>query len=53
MIVSIAANRFPQPTLEDIAQRTRDYGYTGPLEIARDLMTFEIGETVRVIPSQK
>lgn len=53
VIVSIAANRFPQPTLEDIAQRTRDYGYTGPLEIARDLMTFEIGETVRVIPSQK
>ena len=52
VIVSIAANKFPQPTLEDIAERTREYGYTGPMEIARDLMTFEIGETIRVIPYQ-
>ncbi len=45
VIVSIAANKFPQPTLEDIVQRTRDYGYTGPLVIGRDLMTFEVVKT--------
>ena len=39
-------------TQEQIAERTREYGYTGPLEIARDLMTFEIGETIRVVPYQ-
>jgi len=50
VIISIAANKFPQPTLEDIAQRTKDYGYTGSLVIGRDLMAFQIGETVKVIP---
>lgn len=50
VIVSIGSDKFPQPTQEDIVERTRTYGYTGPLEIARDLMTFEIGETVKVIP---
>lgn len=45
VIVSIAANKFPKPSLEDIVQRTKDFGYEGPLVIGRDLMTFEIRKT--------
>lgn len=50
VIVSIAANKYPQPTLEDIFQRTRHYGYEGPMVIGLDHMIFEIGETVKVFP---
>jgi hypothetical protein len=32
---------------------TRAAGYSGPLEIARDLMTFEIEDAVRVVPFGK
>lgn len=53
VIVSIAANKFPQPTLEDIEQRTKDYGYNGPLVIGRDLMTFEIrADEVVCLPAE-
>lgn len=50
VIISIAANKFPQPTLEDIMAKTREYGYNGPMVIARDLMVYEIRDTVKVIP---
>lgn len=52
MVIVSTDPKFAKPTQEEIFDRTREYGYTGPLEIARDLMTFEIGETVRVIPFQ-
>lgn len=51
VIISIAANKYSRPTLEDIVEKTREYGYAGELVIARDLMTYEIRENgVTVVP---
>lgn len=37
----------PRPTLEEIIQRTRKT-YNGPLQMGEDLMSFEIGDSVKV-----
>ena len=47
MVIVSTDPKFAKPTQEQIFERTREYGYEGPLEIARDLMTFE---TIRVVP---
>lgn len=41
----------PAPSLDDVVARTRTT-YDGPLAVGEDLMTIEIGETVRVLPPE-
>ncbi len=53
MVLISTDPKFPDPTQEGIVEKTRAAGYTGPLEIARDLMTFEIGDTIKVVPFGK
>ena len=50
VVVTIAANQFTPPTQQNVFDRTREAGYSGPLVIAKDLMIFEVGETINVIP---
>ena len=50
MVLISTDMKYSKPTQESIVESTRAAGYTGPLEIARDLMSFEIGETVIVVP---
>jgi ribonuclease Z len=46
-IVLLSNDKFPEPTLDDVAAETR-LTYDGPLTVGEDLMTFEIGDTVTV-----
>jgi ribonuclease Z len=46
-LVFLASNQIPAATVPDLIAQTRET-YQGPLEIGEDLMSFEIGETVRV-----
>jgi ribonuclease Z len=50
VILAFDPKNYPRPTQESMVKSTRAAGYSGPLEIARDLMSFEIGDTVRVVP---
>jgi ribonuclease Z len=53
MVVVATDPKYPRPTQESIVASTRAAGYSGPLEIARDLMSFEIGDAVSVVPFGK
>ena len=46
-LVFLANDRVAPATLDDLIARTRQT-YAGPLEVGQDLMSFEIGETIRV-----
>ena len=46
-LVLPASDTIPTPTLDDVIAETRRT-YDGPLAIGEDLMSFEIGETVRM-----
>jgi len=46
-LVFLASERTPSASVSDLVAETRQT-YTGPLEVGQDLMSFEIGETVRV-----
>jgi ribonuclease Z len=46
-LVFLASERVPAATLADLVAETRQT-YGGPLEIGEDLMSFEIGDVVRV-----
>jgi ribonuclease Z len=48
-IVRIGSDRIAPPTIEAIVAETRET-YDGPLVVGEDLMSFEIGETVTVLP---
>lgn len=50
-IVQFGSDRIPPPTIDDIVSETREI-YDGPLVVGEDLMAFEIGETVSVLPYQ-
>jgi ribonuclease Z len=41
--------KFPPPKQPEFVEATRAAGYGGPLAIARDLMTFDIGDTINVV----
>lgn len=44
-IVLLSSEKFPEPTLDDVVNETRQT-YSGPLTMGEDLMSFEIGDTV-------
>ena len=48
-IVRIGNERFAPPTVEDIVAETRKT-YDGPLTVGEDLIAFELGETIAVLP---
>jgi ribonuclease Z len=48
-IVQLGNYRFAAPTIERIVSETRET-YDSPLVVGEDLMSFEIGETVTVLP---
>jgi len=48
-IVRIGSDRIAPPSIEAIVAETRET-YDGPLVLGEDLMSFEIGETVTVLP---
>jgi ribonuclease Z len=48
-IVQLGNDRFAAPTIERIVSETRET-YDSPLVVGEDLMSFEIGETVTVLP---
>ena len=50
VVVTIASDKFTPPTQQQVYDRIVDAGYTGDMVIAKDLMIFEIGETIKVIP---
>ena len=45
----LSAPNAPEVTVEEVLERTR-VNYAGPLQAGDDLMRFEIGDTVNVIP---
>jgi ribonuclease Z len=45
----LSAPNAPEVTVETVLERTRT-SYSGPLQAGDDLMRFEIGDTVKVIP---
>jgi ribonuclease Z len=45
--VFLASQRVPPATVDDLIAETRQT-YAGPLVVGEDLMSFEIGEAVRV-----
>jgi ribonuclease Z len=47
--VLLSAPNAPEVTVERVIERTRTT-YSGPLQAGDDLMRFEIGDTVRVVP---
>ena len=47
--VLLSAPRAPEVTIERVVERTRTT-YSGPLQTGDDLMRFEIGDTVKVVP---
>jgi ribonuclease Z len=46
-LVFPASKQIPPATVDELIEETRQI-YSGPLEVGEDLMSFEIGETVRV-----
>jgi ribonuclease Z len=46
-LVFLASEQIPPASVDDLIEATRQT-YAGPLEVGEDLMSFEIGETVRV-----
>jgi ribonuclease Z len=46
-LVFLASEQTPPASVDDLIEETR-LTYVGPLEVGEDLMSFEIGETVRV-----
>jgi ribonuclease Z len=46
-LVFLASDQTPPASVDDLIEETRQT-YTGPLEVGEDLMSFEIGEKVRV-----
>ena len=46
-LVFLGSKQVPPATIEDLVSETRQT-YSGPLEIGEDLMSFEIGDVVRV-----
>lgn len=46
-LVFLASEETPPASVDELIAQTRQT-YTGPLEVGEDLMSFEIGETVRV-----
>ena len=47
-LVFLASEHVPPASVDDLIAATRET-YVGPLEIGEDLMSFEIGESVRVV----
>jgi ribonuclease Z len=47
--VLLSAPGAPEVTIEKVVERTRT-SYSGPLQTGDDLMRFEIGDTVKVVP---
>ena len=47
--VLLSAPGAPEVTIEKVVERTRTT-YSGPLQTGDDLMRFEIGDTVKVVP---
>ena len=47
-LVFLASEHVPPASVDDLIAATRET-YAGPLEIGEDLMSFEIGESVRVV----
>ncbi|HEY5622853.1 MAG TPA: MBL fold metallo-hydrolase [Gammaproteobacteria bacterium] len=47
--VLLSGPNVPEVTIDDVIERTRTT-YSGPLQAGEDLMRFEIGETIEVIP---
>lgn len=50
-LVLPGTDQVPPPTLDEVIAETRET-YDGPLTIGEDLMSFDIGETVSVMPWQ-
>lgn len=48
-IVTLRDEKIPEPTMDEIVAETRQT-YSGPLTVGEDLMSFEIGDTVTVLP---
>ena len=46
-LVFLASEQIPPASVDELIEETRQT-YTGPLEVGEDLMSFEVGETVRV-----
>jgi len=46
-IVFLASDQIPPATVDELIEETRQT-YAGPLEVGEDLMSFEVGEKVRV-----
>lgn len=47
--VLLSGPNAPEVTLEELVERTRT-NYSGPLQTGADLMKFEIGDTVKIVP---
>jgi ribonuclease Z len=47
--VLLASKDFPRMTAKEVESMTRET-YRGPLAMGEDLMSFEIGETVKIVP---
>jgi ribonuclease Z len=45
-LVFLASEQIPPASVDELIEETRQT-YTGPLEVGEDLMSFEVGETVR------
>ena len=46
-LVFLASEQIPPASVDELIEETRQT-YAGPLEVGEDLMSFEVGETVRV-----
>ena len=46
-LVFLASEQIPPASIDELIAETR-HTYAGPLEVGEDLMSFEVGETVRV-----
>ena len=48
-LVFLSDTRFPRPTVPYVVEQTRKT-YSGPLEVGADLMSFVVGDDIKVIP---
>ncbi|MBI3434380.1 MAG: MBL fold metallo-hydrolase [Proteobacteria bacterium] len=48
-IILLSNEKISEPTIDDLVAETRKT-YKGPLEVGEDLMSFEIGDTIKVHP---
>ena len=51
-LVFLASDQTPPASIDDLIAETRQT-YAGPLEVGEDLMSFDIGELVRVRRSKE